>query len=77
MVFNATFNNISVILWRSVLMVEETGAPRENHRHVDQFLSHKVVSRTLDLTWIRTHNASNGALNFLFATRLSSDFYKV
>jgi hypothetical protein len=25
MVFNATFNNISVILWRSVLLVEETG----------------------------------------------------
>jgi hypothetical protein len=24
MVFNATFNNISVILWQSVLMVEET-----------------------------------------------------
>ena len=25
MLFNATFNNISVILWRSVLLVEETG----------------------------------------------------
>ena len=25
MVFNATFNNISVILWQSVLLVEETG----------------------------------------------------
>jgi len=31
MVFNATFNNISVISWCSVLLVEETGAPRENH----------------------------------------------
>ena len=30
-VFNATFNNISVILW-SVLLVEETGVPEENHR---------------------------------------------
>ena len=29
MVFNATFNNISVISWRSVLMVEES---RENHQ---------------------------------------------
>jgi len=28
MVFNATFNNISVISWRSVLLTEETG---ENH----------------------------------------------
>jgi hypothetical protein len=29
--FNATFNNISVISWRSVLLVEETGVPGENH----------------------------------------------
>jgi hypothetical protein len=27
MVFNATFNNISVISWRSVFLVEETGGP--------------------------------------------------
>ena len=32
MVFNATFNNISVILWLSVLLVEETAIPGENHR---------------------------------------------
>jgi hypothetical protein len=31
-VFNATFNNISVISWRSVLLVEETRVPGENHR---------------------------------------------
>jgi hypothetical protein len=31
MVFNATFNNISAILWRSVLLVEETGVPEEIH----------------------------------------------
>ena len=29
MVCNVTFNNISVILWRSVLLVEETGVPGE------------------------------------------------
>jgi len=34
MVFKATFNNVSVILWRSVLLVEETGGPRKNHRPV-------------------------------------------
>ena len=28
-VFNATFNNISVISWQSVLLVEETGVPGE------------------------------------------------
>jgi len=28
-VFNATFNNISVISWRSVLLVEEIGNPEK------------------------------------------------
>ena len=34
MVFNATFNNVSVILWRSVLLVEETWVPGENYLSV-------------------------------------------
>jgi len=29
MVFNATFNNISVISWRSVLLVKEIGGPEK------------------------------------------------
>jgi hypothetical protein len=29
MVFNTTFNNISVILWKSVLLLEETRVPRK------------------------------------------------
>jgi hypothetical protein len=32
MVLNATFNNISAISRRSVLLVEETRVPGENHR---------------------------------------------
>ena len=32
MVFNVTFNNISVLSWQSVLLVEETRVPGENHR---------------------------------------------
>jgi glutathione S-transferase len=36
-VFNTTFNNISAISWQSVLLVEETGGPGENHR---PFASH-------------------------------------
>jgi hypothetical protein len=31
LVFNATFNNISVITWWSVLLVEETRVSGENH----------------------------------------------
>jgi hypothetical protein len=34
MVLNATFNNISVISWQSVLLVEENGGPGETHRPV-------------------------------------------
>jgi len=34
MVFNATFNNISVISWWSALLMEEMGVPRENDRPV-------------------------------------------
>ena len=33
-VFNTTFNNISVISWWSVVLMEETGEPGENHRPV-------------------------------------------
>jgi hypothetical protein len=47
MVFKATFNNISVISWRSVLLLEEPGVPGENNRPVAnhwQILSHNVVS---------------------------------
>jgi len=47
--FNATLNNISIISWRSVLLVEETGVPWENHRPVTshwQTLSHNIVSST-------------------------------
>ena len=32
MVFNATFNNILVISWLSVLLVEETVVPGKNRR---------------------------------------------
>ena len=46
MMFNATFINISVISWRSVLLVDETEGPGENHRPVAshrQTLSHNDV----------------------------------
>jgi hypothetical protein len=42
MVFNATFNNISVILWRSVLLAEKTG-PGENHRPITDKLYHIIL----------------------------------
>ena len=49
MVFNTPFNNISVIWWKTVLLLEETGVPRENHHPVASHwrtLSHNVVLST-------------------------------
>jgi hypothetical protein len=50
MVFNATFNNISVISWLSVLLVEETGVTREYHwpvaSHWQTLLQIVVLSTT-------------------------------
>jgi hypothetical protein len=46
MVINTTLNNISAISWLSVLLVEETGGPGENHRPVAshrQTLSHNAI----------------------------------
>jgi hypothetical protein len=47
MVFTATFNNIPAISGRSILLVEETGVPGENHRHVQvtDKLYHKMLYR--------------------------------
>ena len=60
-VFNATFNKISAFLWRSVLLVEETGVLRENHRPAVSYwqtLSHNVLSSTPHLSGVRTRNVS-------------------
>jgi len=46
LVLNTTFNNISIISWLSVLLVEETRVPWENPRPVTshwQTLSHNVL----------------------------------
>jgi hypothetical protein len=56
MVLNATFNNISVISWRSVLLLEETGEPRENHRPVVTYKLDHIL-----LMFYRVHLAKSGA----------------
>ena len=63
MLFNTTFNNISVISWRSVLLVEETAVPGEKHRTVAshcQTLSHNVMlyREHLAMNGVWTHNLS-------------------
>ena len=54
MMFNATFNNISVISWQSVSLMEETGVPGESHRPAAshrQTLSHNIVTSTPRHKW--------------------------
>ena len=59
MVLNAIFNNISLISWMSVILVEKIGVPGETHRPVAshcQTLSHNVVSIKPRLSGVRSHN---------------------
>jgi hypothetical protein len=61
MVFNATFNNISIISWRSVLLLVLTDVRGEIHRPAASHwhtLSHNVVSSKTRLNGIRFHNVS-------------------
>jgi hypothetical protein len=43
MLFNATFNNISVTSWRSVQLVEETGVPEKNTDHCRKSLTNFIT----------------------------------
>jgi len=59
MVFNATLNNISVILWWSVLLVEETRVLRENHTEmITSFTTSGLIfnlSNVKTVSLIKTH----------------------
>ena len=53
MVFNATFNNISVISWWSVLSVEETDGHGENHQNLSQVTDKLYHIMLYTMSWSR------------------------
>jgi hypothetical protein len=65
MVFNATFKNISVISWSSVLLAEETSTQRKPRactdllQVTDKLLSHNVVLITLPCVICVYHHMSS------------------
>jgi hypothetical protein len=72
--FNATFNKISAILWRSVFLMEETGVPRENHWPATshwQTLSHIMLYR-VHLAWDTITSSCLGQKNICLFTVTSS-----
>jgi hypothetical protein len=72
MVFNATFNNILAISWRSFLLVGETGVSGENHRPVAshwQTLSHVKITNEIAaiILLLKQSNRKHEYTNIMYA----------
>jgi hypothetical protein len=68
MVFNATFNNISVISWWLVLLVEESGVPGEDKEEPGTYIFSTLKKIGISILFIiRIKN--NPSKKFSFRTR--------
>jgi len=81
MVFNATFNNISGISWRLVLLVEEAGVPGENRpncRNSQQSNYHTITTTATPVTDIGSDNTNLWkAVNKLYTNESKKNFHMI
>ena len=75
-VFNATFNNISVISWRSVLLVEETRRKTTDLSQVTEKLFHIMLYR-IYLAWAGFELTKLGVIGADYIDSCKSNYHTI
>jgi hypothetical protein len=76
MVFNSTFNNISVISWRQVLLVDETEENHNMSQVIDKIYHIMLHRQQPAINGVQTHNFS-GYKHWLHVGSCKSNYLKI